>query len=135
MKTWGAGLAYSNGFRSSEASGYLTYYAERCPDLAATMGFVVGEMAAAPYNPDLAEYAVAQAFAYSRGANSYENRGEAMAAKVSIEKFREVSEWLSKEFPHSSLSKSFLVKTLSIKYLSVGLFMLMLSPHTVLLER
>jgi len=33
MKTWAAGLAYSNGLRNSPASGLLTYYAERVPEL------------------------------------------------------------------------------------------------------
>jgi hypothetical protein len=80
MKTWSAGLAYSNGFRCSEATGYLTYYAERCPDLATTMRFVVDELEKAPYEPALIEYAVAQVFAYNRAPNSYETRGEAQAS-------------------------------------------------------
>jgi len=80
MKTWSAGLAYSNGFRCSEATAYLTYYAERCPDLATTMRFVVDELAKAPYEPALIEYAVAQVFAYNRAPNSYESRGEAQAS-------------------------------------------------------
>jgi len=82
MKTWSAGLAYSNGLRSSELSGDLNYYAERCPDLSLTMRFVVDELAKAPADPLLAEYAVAQAFLYNRGANSYESRGEAMAGNI-----------------------------------------------------
>jgi hypothetical protein len=80
MKTWSAGLAYSNGLRSSEISGELNYYAERCPDLSLTMRFVVDELSSAPYNPALAEYAVAQVFQHNRGADSYESRGESMAA-------------------------------------------------------
>jgi hypothetical protein len=79
MKTWGAGLAYSNGLRSNEQSGRLIYYAERCPDLTATMRFVTGELKKAPYDPKLAEYAVAQAFESNRGSNSYVSRGIAMA--------------------------------------------------------
>jgi len=79
MKTWSAGLAYSNGLRSSEIDGRINYYAERCPDLSVTMKFVVDQLKRAPYKPDLAEYAVAQAFLYNRGPNSYEARGEAMA--------------------------------------------------------
>ncbi len=83
MKTWGAGLAYSNGLRSSEADGMLIYYAERCPDLAQTMQFVVNELKNAPYDPTLSDYAVAQAFLANRAGGRYEQRGEAMAADLS----------------------------------------------------
>ncbi len=82
MKTWGAGLAYSNGLRSNESSGRILYYAERCPDLAQTMQFVVNELKNAPHDPSLADYAVAQAFAGSRAASNYEARGEAIAADL-----------------------------------------------------
>lgn len=82
MKTWGAGLAYSNGLRSDEASGRLMYYAERCPDLAQTLQFVVNELQAAPHDTALAQYALAQAFAVYRGASPYEVRGEAIAADL-----------------------------------------------------
>lgn len=79
MKTWGAGLAYSNGLRSRESDGRLIYYAERCPDLAQTMQFVVGELKKAPYDESLGEYTVAQAFNANRASTTYEARGEAMA--------------------------------------------------------
>jgi hypothetical protein len=79
MKTWSAGLAYSNGLRSSETVGTIDYYAERCPDLSVTMRFVVDELKKALYDPSLAEYAVAQTFGINRGPNSYESRGESMA--------------------------------------------------------
>ena len=82
MKTWGAGLAYSNGLRSNESSGRIIYYAERCPDLAQTMQFVVGELRKSDHDPSLAEYAVAQAFVGNRAGSRYENRGEAMAADL-----------------------------------------------------
>ncbi|HSG99686.1 MAG TPA: hypothetical protein VLB27_06530, partial [candidate division Zixibacteria bacterium] len=82
MKTWGAGLAYSNGLRSSEARGRLIYYAERCPDLAQTLEFVVNELKNAPYDESLAEYAVAQAFVGNRSGARYEERGEQMAADL-----------------------------------------------------
>jgi Zn-dependent M16 (insulinase) family peptidase len=82
MKTWSAGLAYSNGLRSSESIGRVNYYAERCPDLSVTMRFVVDELKKAPYDPKLAEYTVAQTFSVNRGPNSYEGRGEAMAANL-----------------------------------------------------
>jgi hypothetical protein len=82
MKTWGAGLAYSNGLRSNENTGKLTYYAERCPDLAQTMQFVVNELKNAPHDPSLADYAVAQAFSANRAGDRYELRGEAMATDL-----------------------------------------------------
>lgn len=82
MKTWSAGLAYSNGLRSSEVNGRLTYYAERCPDLSTTMRFVVDQLRQAPYSPELGEYAVALAFDLSRGSNDYVSRGMAMAANL-----------------------------------------------------
>ncbi len=82
MKTWGAGLAYSNGLRSNESSGRIIYYAERCPDLAQTMQFVVDELRKSDQDPSLAEYAVAQAFIGNRAGSRYESRGEAMAADI-----------------------------------------------------
>jgi Zn-dependent M16 (insulinase) family peptidase len=82
MKTWSAGLAYSNGLRSNEFTGRLIYYAERCPDLSQTMQFVVNELKNAPYDSTLAEYAVAQAFSIYRSGSKYETRGEAMAADL-----------------------------------------------------
>jgi hypothetical protein len=82
MKTWGAGLAYSNGVGASEASGRISYYAERCPDLAQTMQFVVNEIKNAPHDPSLANYAVAQVFSTNRAGNRYESRCEAMAADL-----------------------------------------------------
>ena len=82
MKTWGAGLAYSNGLRSNEYSGQLIYYAERCPDLAQTMDFVVETLKEAPFDPSLSDYAVAQAFSVNRAGDRYEIRGKAMAADL-----------------------------------------------------
>lgn len=82
MKTWGAGLAYSNGIGSNPARGRLSYYAERCSDLAETMRFVVRELETARPDSTLGEYALAQAFGANRGAERYEERGEAMAADL-----------------------------------------------------
>lgn len=79
MKTWAAGLAYSNGLRNSPATGLLTYYAERVPELPQTMRFVVDELRRSPRDPSLTEYAVAMAFRGIRSAHGYEARGEAMA--------------------------------------------------------
>lgn len=82
MKTWGAGLAYSNGLRSAPSSGFLYYYAERTPELPQTLQFVIGELKRSPRDPNLAEYAVAQALGEFRSASPYETRGEAMAADL-----------------------------------------------------
>ena len=82
IKTWGAGLAYSNGFRFSPSHGRLGYYAERTPELPQTLRFVINELKKAGRDSSLAEYAVAQAFNEFRSAASYESRGEAMAADL-----------------------------------------------------
>jgi Zn-dependent M16 (insulinase) family peptidase len=82
IKTWGAGLAYSNGFRGSPTQGRIGYYAERVPELPQTLRFVIDELKKAPHDPNLVEYAIAQAFAGSRAASEYEVRGEAMAADI-----------------------------------------------------
>jgi Zn-dependent M16 (insulinase) family peptidase len=82
IKTWGAGLAYSNGFRGSPALGRMGYYAERTPELPQTLRFVIEELKKAPHDPNLVEYAIAQAFLGFRSASEYEVRGEAMAADL-----------------------------------------------------
>jgi hypothetical protein len=82
MKTWGAGLAYSNGIGTNLTTGRINYYAERTPELPQTMRFVVSEVQRADYDAALAEYAVAQAFGGTRSASGYEARGEAMAANL-----------------------------------------------------
>jgi len=82
MNTWAAGLAYSNGYGYSQGNGRCSYYAERCPDVAETMRFVVGLLKDAEDNPELVDYAVAQVFGYSRAPSRYEQRGQAMAADL-----------------------------------------------------
>lgn len=82
MKTWGAGLAYSNGLGSSAASGRMSYYAERCPELPQTLKFVIDELKKAPRDPSLTEYAIAVAFDENRSSAGYESRGEAMATDL-----------------------------------------------------
>jgi len=96
MKTWGAGLAYSNGIGTNPASGLESYYAERCPDLAQTIQFVADQLRNAPYDPMLSSYAVAQIFLGSRAASNYESRGTAMARDLTdgvapdvVRRFRE----------------------------------------------
>jgi len=82
MKTWAAGLAYSNGYGYSQATGRLSYYAERCPDVAETMRFVVGVLKQGEDDPKLLDYAVAQVFGYSRAPSRYESRGVSMATDL-----------------------------------------------------
>ncbi len=81
MKTWGAGLAYSNGLGMNPAEGRIHYYAERCPDLVQTMTFVTGLVkdAASLDDPYLAEYCVANAVTASRESDEYETRTRAAA--------------------------------------------------------
>jgi hypothetical protein len=79
MKTWGAGLAYSNGIRIRPLEGRLNYYAERTPLLPQTLEFVIGELKKATPDASLADYAIAGAFEGTRSALPYEARGEAMA--------------------------------------------------------
>jgi hypothetical protein len=83
MKTWAAGLAYSNGIRVRPASGRLSYYAERTPELPQTLRFVIDTLRAMP-PPDarLVEYAIAEAFSESRAGGQFEARGEAIAADL-----------------------------------------------------
>jgi Zn-dependent M16 (insulinase) family peptidase len=82
MKTWAAGLAYSNGFRYNESTGRVRYYAERCPDVSETMRFVVNQLKNARPVPGLTDYAIAQVFRNSRAPSRYEERGEEMAADL-----------------------------------------------------
>ncbi|MBK7470181.1 MAG: hypothetical protein IPI73_05650 [Betaproteobacteria bacterium] len=73
MKTWGAGLAYSNGIRARPANGRLSYYAERTPELPQTLRFVVDELRrAGKPDPALVEYAIAEASSETRAAAPFE---------------------------------------------------------------
>jgi Zn-dependent M16 (insulinase) family peptidase len=96
IKTWGAGLAYSNGLGGSPALGRVTYYAERTPELPQTLRFVIEELKKAKPDPGLVEYAVAVAFSQFRSASGYESRGESMASDIAdgtppdaVRKFRQ----------------------------------------------
>ncbi len=82
MRTWAAGLAYSNGFGYRENTGLTSYYAERCPDVAETMRFVVGVLEETELDASLEEYSIAGMFGRSRAAAGYESRGQAMAADI-----------------------------------------------------
>jgi Zn-dependent M16 (insulinase) family peptidase len=96
MRTWGAGLAYSNGIGGGPGNGRLRYYAERTPELPLTLQFVINEVRNAKPDPALAEYALAQSFGGFRSPQGYEARAEAMAADLAdgitppkVRKFRE----------------------------------------------
>jgi Zn-dependent M16 (insulinase) family peptidase len=96
IKTWGAGLAYSNGLGGSPGTGRISYYAERTPELPQTLRFVIDELKKAKPDPGLVEYAIAVAFSQFRSASPYEVRGEAQAADIadgtppeSVRKFRQ----------------------------------------------
>ena len=78
MKTWAAGLAYSNGAHSMPRIGRIEYYAERSPQLPTTLKFVIAELQKARVDPDITAYAIAGAYS-SRVADSYEDRTRAMA--------------------------------------------------------
>ncbi len=81
MKTWAAGLAYSNGLRPRISDGTLTYYAERCPLLPQTLRFVIDQLKKAKPDPNIARYAIAKAFD-SRVAIGFEARASAMASNL-----------------------------------------------------
>ncbi len=81
MKTWAAGLAYSNGLHPQPWDGRVEYYAERCPLLPQTLRFVISQIKAAGVDDNIARYAVAGAFS-SRVAQAYEARASAMAANL-----------------------------------------------------
>jgi hypothetical protein len=81
MKTWAAGLAYSNGVHPFVQQGQIEYYAERCPLLPQTLRFVIEELRTAKIDASMVRYAIATAFE-SRVALSYEQRAEAMAGDV-----------------------------------------------------
>ncbi len=82
MRTWAAGLAYSNGYRYRPRSGLASYFAERCPDVAETLRFAASVIRAGQVDEALLPYALAVAFNESRAAGPFEQRGEAMAADL-----------------------------------------------------
>ncbi len=80
MRTWGAGLAYSNGLGHPASIGQATYYAEKCPDPAQTLRFVAGVAASTEINdPFLLEYSLATAFSDYRADGGFSSRGGALA--------------------------------------------------------
>jgi hypothetical protein len=77
MKTWAAGLAYSNGLRSGP-NERMSYYADKTPALPETIRFVTQQLKEAPKDADFSEYAIACVFS-SMAAQRYESRGESIA--------------------------------------------------------
>lgn len=79
-KTWSAGLAYSNGVGFNLKSGRCVYSANRCPDPARTVRYVVGLVKDAKLtDPTLLDYALSLAFGDYRGADDFASRGIAQA--------------------------------------------------------
>ncbi len=85
MRTWGAGLAYSNGIGTDLHRGFAHYYAERCTDGVATLRFSAGVLRAAAETidgPYYLDYALAGCFGEYRGSDTYVRRGRAMATDL-----------------------------------------------------
>jgi Zn-dependent M16 (insulinase) family peptidase len=80
-KTWEAGLAYGNGLDVRPREGTILYYADRCPDVRATLAFTrsLAEQALQSLPPAAVDYALAQSFAFSRLPLSPSARAEGMA--------------------------------------------------------
>jgi hypothetical protein len=80
-QTWEAGLAYGNGLDVRPRDGTILYYADRCPDVRATLAFARGlaEQALQSTPPAAVDYALAQSFAFSRLALSPSARAEGIA--------------------------------------------------------
>jgi len=96
IRTWGAGLAYSNGINADPSIGRIDYYAERTPELPQTLRFVIDQLKNAKPDPGLVEYAIAIAFSEFNSASQYEERGEAIANDIAdgmppekVRKFRQ----------------------------------------------
>ncbi len=80
MKTWSAGLAYSNGINANASGGRVNYYAERCPDLVETMSFAVNVVRAFRLGGEVAlRYALANCFQDYRGMENRSLRAFALA--------------------------------------------------------
>ncbi len=96
MKTWQAGMAYSNGPGVNLMSGRFRYYAERCPSIVQTVQFVINELNKAEPDEGLIDYAIAQAFSSGRAGSTYEDRASSMASDLAdgltpdkVKKFRQ----------------------------------------------
>jgi Zn-dependent M16 (insulinase) family peptidase len=80
-QTWEAGLAYGNGLDLRPRTGTLLYYADRSPSVRATLAFVRSRAQDLSWlsEPAYVDYALAQAFNFSRSAQPWTARAEAMA--------------------------------------------------------
>lgn len=80
MRTWGAGLAYSNGMNHSASIGQVSYYADKCPDPAQTLKFVDGIASSTEISdPFQLEYSLAASFGDYRAAGDFSSRGASLA--------------------------------------------------------
>ena len=80
MRTWNAGLAYSNGLWQVASDGETHYHAERCPDPTQTLRFTAGIAANFRLDdPFFLEYSLADAFNEYRAAQDFSSRGAALA--------------------------------------------------------
>jgi Zn-dependent M16 (insulinase) family peptidase len=98
MKTWDAGLAYSNGVIGDPDTEILTYYADRSPNLSALIQFVVknAKDIEALRDDALLDYVLSQTFSFSREMLSSSRRGQLLARDlrdgVTPERVRRFSE-------------------------------------------
>jgi Zn-dependent M16 (insulinase) family peptidase len=84
MKTWEAGLAYSNGVVNDPDTGQLRYYADRSPDLPALIEFVNSMAHGATRLQDngLVDYAFSRVFSFSRATLTPGQRGRLLATEL-----------------------------------------------------
>lgn len=80
MRTWSAGLAYSNGLGHSRSTGEAVYSADKCPDPAQTLRFVTDIAGGTGVeDPFLLEYSLAGAFRDYRADGDFSSRGGSLA--------------------------------------------------------
>ena len=83
LKTWEAGLAYSNGLGVDQASRLITYYADRSPDLGSLIELV---NSLASNNPEVdqstVDYLLSQTFSIPRSMWTFSQRGRALAEDI-----------------------------------------------------
>jgi hypothetical protein len=80
MRTWNAGLAYSNGLGHGTSNGLADYSAEKCPDPTQTLRFVAGVVSGFQLDdPFFLEYSLADEFNDYRAAQDFSSRGAALA--------------------------------------------------------
>jgi Zn-dependent M16 (insulinase) family peptidase len=84
MKTWEAGLAYSNGVRSDPDSRLLQYYAERSPDLPTLVEFVnaIARKIDGLEEDSLVDYTLSRTFSFSRKTLPISERGRLLANDI-----------------------------------------------------